>query len=182
MKIFNLGELIKKHFGAYPESATHPHVLEEKADLFSAVGIRSTELETVNFINALVYSFKPKLVLETGTHLGCGTIAIAHALEANKLGRLLTIEPNLDFICKAKVNVERLELLHRVKFIQDYSFNFFESYKGDPFDFVFFDSEASRKEEFEIVLKKNLFSDNAICLFHDTSSLRHLTFPADQEC
>lgn len=181
MKTANFGQSFKLCFGTYSEGKMHPHVPEEKADLFSTINMGSTEVETINFINAIVYSFKPKIALETGTHFGSGAIAIANALEANGFGKLITIEPYANFVSIAKNNLQNTELLHRVDIIQDYSFNFIESYKGEPFDFVFFDSDASRAEEFNMILRKNLFSENAVCIFHDTSAKRHLTFKADPE-
>jgi predicted O-methyltransferase YrrM len=66
-----------------------------------------------------------------------------------------------------------------VEFFQKTSFEVIETYKGPPFDFIFFDSDASREQEFNMVLERKLFSNNAICMFHDTSAKRYLSYKAD---
>jgi predicted O-methyltransferase YrrM len=180
MVITNFGQSFKRNFKTAVESKIHPHSPEEKANLFSTLTMGSTEVETINFINSIVYSFKPKLALETGTHLGCGTIAIATAMEFNGFGKIITVEPSKEFITIAKKHLRDAGALHRVEVIEGYSFDFIDSYRGDPFDFIFFDSEADRKKEFEMILERNLFAKNAACIFHDTSSLRHLTIGSDE--
>ncbi len=177
----NFGQQFKDLFTTFTENVIHPHASVERANLFSSMDMGSTEVETINFINAIAYCFKPAMALETGTYLGCGTIAIAQALEANGLGKLITMDVSGEFLAKAIANVKKAELSHRVEFIQDTSFNVIKNHKGPPFDMVFFDSEANRKDEFNLVVEKKLFAKNAICIFHDTSANRHLTFKADPE-
>lgn len=176
----NFGQEFKEKFRTHSESMVHPHTSEEKANLFSSMDMGSTEVETINFINSIVYCFKPSLVLETGTYLGCGTIAIAQALCANGFGKVITMDINESYQKIAKANVELVGLSKYVEFIQSSSFEVIKNYNGPQFDFIFFDSDASRKEEFEMIVERKLFSENAICMFHDTSAKRYLSYKADQ--
>ena len=53
---------------------------------------QSTELEVLDFLKALVTTVKPRLIVETGTFLGYGAIAMAQGLKSNGFGRVITIE------------------------------------------------------------------------------------------
>ena len=182
MRISNFGQDFKVIFGSVPEISVHPHSTKEKGELFSAVDTGSTEIETLNFINSLVYSYKPNTVLETGTMFGYGTIAISHAMECNGFGKVFTVDINREFIDKAVENVSRVGLSSRVQFFQGNSLDLIETWTGDKFDLVFFDSELNiRSKEFELIINKDLLSNEAICIFHDTSATRELTYTADLE-
>src|SRR5271170_7877802 len=52
----------------------------------------ATEVETLEFIYALVRLLKPSVCIETGTWLGYGTLYIAQALQDNGLGKVSTAE------------------------------------------------------------------------------------------
>jgi predicted O-methyltransferase YrrM len=67
------------------ESSLHPHVAEERSELFRAADGGSTEYEYLNLIHGLVLATKPTLVLETGTFRGYGTLALGSAIHRNGL-------------------------------------------------------------------------------------------------
>jgi predicted O-methyltransferase YrrM len=166
---------MKHIFGATLETEVHPHVAEEKADLFHAINSASTELETLNLLNALIYAYKPHVVLETGTYLGYGTIAIASALKTNGFGKVHTIERHSYLTREACANIKRYDpdLLDYIEMHIGESAIWLTEYEGKSFDFAFFDSElANRHIEFQIIESRNLFSSGALAMFHDTSRLR----------
>lgn len=162
-------------FSSVAEIDVHPHVEEERADLFRAVDIGSAELEILNFLNALIYLYKPRNVLETGTHRGFSAIAIASALKMNGFGKLHTLEYYPMWIDLASRNIEMYdrELVDYIEIHCTESTEWLKQYQGQPFDFAFFDSSLSeRYVEFEITKKRGLFSPEAFVMFHDTSRHR----------
>ncbi len=60
--------------------------------LWSMLDSQSTELEVLEFLKTLVTTVKPKLILETGTFLGHGTVKLAEGIRENGFGRVITIE------------------------------------------------------------------------------------------
>ena len=63
----------------FKETDVHPHVSEEKGDLFDASDGGSTEYEVLNWLHSTIRLLKPQEILETGGWDGLGTIALAHA-------------------------------------------------------------------------------------------------------
>src|SRR5512135_1049960 len=76
------------------ESDLHPHVAEERADLFDSLDGATTELEVLNWLHATIRLLKCENVLETGTYAGFGTVALASACRANGFGMVHTLEMN----------------------------------------------------------------------------------------
>ena len=170
---------LQSTFTCQSEIDVHPHVLEEKAHLFHALDGGSAELETLNFLNALIYLYKPENVIETGTHRGFSAIAIAVALKVNGFGRLHTLEYDPALIEVATKNIQRYDtdLMHYIEIHCAESRQWLGEYQGRPFDFAFLDSEpAYRHIEFSIIKQRNLFSLEAIAMFHDTSRYRNRYF------
>lgn len=157
---------------AHRESDVHPHCPDERADLFRAADGGSTEFEYLELLHALVRCLKPRLALETGTHHGLGTLAMACALKANECGTLVTIDVGG---CEDAVKMaHRFQLSEVVRFEQSDSIRFLAGYDGPPFDFAFFDSDlAIRGREHSVLLQRGKLSRGAVCAFHDTSPLRH---------
>jgi predicted O-methyltransferase YrrM len=150
-------------------------VPEELADRFTAIDGGSAELETLNFLNALVYLYKPRLVLETGTGQGFTTLAIATALLANGGGHVHSVELDPSTQATAAQRIARYEsfLVNVVTLHRGDSRQFIEEWAGAPFDFVFFDSLiAFRHTEFEMLQDRGLLAPQAVCVFHDTSRRR----------
>jgi len=169
------GNSLISKFGAFSEIAVHGHVPEERAMLYSAIDGCSTEIETLNFLNALVISWKPKLVIETGAFRGFGTIAIAAALKTNGFGKVYTCEldPNRMQECKDNVEAYNEELLPYIEFVCGDSLDLCRKFDHGKIDFAFLDSETwLRYQEFEILRDRGMFSEHAVMMTHDTSRLR----------
>lgn len=168
---------MKKDYPWYPENMgicrecdIHPHVPEEKAELFESTDGGSTELEVLNFLYACVRVMKPQLVLETGGWLGIGTLALASACKANGFGKVISIE----YLPEQCVRIEQVLEENRVhKFAEVVnmdSITYLQQNK-EVFDIGFFDSEPLiRTEEARICFENKTLRKLAV--FHDTSPYR----------
>lgn len=171
----NFGHWLAATVGAVREDDIHAHAPEERAELFSAVDGGSAEIETLNLLNALVFSSKPRLVLETGTGNGYTTLAIATALEANGLGHLHTVECDAGVSQSARNLLERLapSAARRASFHLGDSRELCATWGGEPFEFALFDSlVAFRHVEFRALKAREALAPGALCAFHDTSRRR----------
>jgi len=178
--LLNFAVALAERFGAVPENSVHPHVLEERSEMFSAIDGVSAELETLNFLNALIYLLKPLNVLETGTGSGLTTVAIASALMLNGAGVVHSIEIDAGERVKAAQRLAKFSqhLVDRVTLHAGDSRAFIGSWSGSPFDFCYFDSLiAFRHEELGLLLARHLITQNCTCVFHDTSRRRGEYFP-----
>src|SRR6202048_1172469 len=61
-------------------------------ELWRMLDSQTTEVEVLDFLKTLVTTVKPKLVVETGTFLGHGTVKLAEGLKENGFGKVITIE------------------------------------------------------------------------------------------
>jgi predicted O-methyltransferase YrrM len=171
----NFGQMLSTRVQVQREDRVHPHVPEERSHMFSAIEVGAGEVEVLNYLNALVYLLKPLQLLETGTGSGLTTLAVVAALQANGLGYLHTIDADPHAITRARGVVGALGpgLEGNIAYHLADSREFLASWKGGPFDFVFFDSlVAIRHIEFQILKERQLLKPNAVCVFHDTSRLR----------
>lgn len=171
----NFGRSFERLVPCVSEVHVHPHVEAENAGLFTSVGAGAAELETLTFLNALVYLTKPECVLETGTGSGYSAAAIASALRQNGRGRLHTVELDPAVARDAQANLSQVgdDLEPWVTFHVGDSLTLIREWQGPQFDFVFFDSlVAFRHVELELLMERSLLSANALCAFHDTSRLR----------
>lgn len=172
---------VEKHL----ESEVHPHCPQEKAELFCSFDNGSTEIEVLAFLRAIVQLIKPQFVLETGTFLGIGAIAIGHALRENGFGKLITLETKQELCEKAKEKIYNCGLSGYVEIVNMDSLQFIAqlSPRGFlKFDFAFFDSATPvRIKEFWSLWHKGLLAN--IVAFHDTSIYREktLTIPGEPQ-
>lgn len=154
------------------ESECHPHAPEEYAELFHCAGDGTTEVEYLNLINALVLATKPQWVLETGSLRGMGTLALAAGLAANGFGKLYSIDLQPSDLLRT--NLERYRLTDLVEVVAAHSITFCATWMGEPFDFGFFDSDVHcRAREHDILRRRGKLAPGAVCVFHDTSGIRH---------
>ena len=152
------------------ESEVHSHVPEEKSYLFKAIDGATTELEILNWLYATVQIVKPSKILETGSFIGVGTLAMAFACKINSFGKVYSLESKSVYLEDAKKLIQLAELNNFVEFIQEDSIEYLKKC-NHKFDIGFFDSENSiRAKECEICLDKNILTKMAI--FHDTSKHR----------
>ena len=159
-------------FGCFRETDVHPHCHEERGFLYHAIDGGTTEIETLNFLSALVYSWKPSLVLETGVYRGFGSIAIAAALKANGFGKVYSVEIVPERIEEARRHVEQFDptLNDHIEFVCGDSLETIRNFDRGRFDFAFLDSETwLRGKEFALLQELGRFKPGALAMFHDTS-------------
>jgi hypothetical protein len=125
----------------------------------------TAEVEVLEFLYALVRLIKPSYILETGTWLGAGAVAIGEALRDNGFGNLSTIEID-PLVCSfAKDRIRRYELDSYVEVLEGSSFDFSPK---QPIDFLFLDSAIDiRGQEFRRF--HEFLAEGAVVAFHDTS-------------
>ena len=128
----------------------------------------------------LISKFKPKSILEIGTHIGASTIHIASAIKANGLKTTLTTldirdvnstsnRPWEDFGSKYSPAemIEKLGCGAFVNFITDTSVGYFKK-SHQKFDFIFLDGDHAGTTVYqEIPLALKLLNSNGVILLHD---------------
>lgn len=154
------------------EALHHPHVPEEKGELFHSYDSQSTEEEYLYLLYAITYCLKPRQVLETGSYQGYGSSYIGAALRRNGSGHLTSLEHNDVYFKWAEEQVESNGLEDWVSLVKCESLEFLGG-SGRKFDLAFFDSTLPlRTKEFSICLERGLLDCGSMAAFHDTSRLR----------
>ena len=154
------------------EALNHPHVPQERAELFRSYDSATTEDEYLHLIYSLVYCLKPLQVLETGSWQGIGSAFICRALRRNGVGHLWTIEkaPKVAEVAREQLRINGLWELGTV--ITGDSLEWIAN-TSKKFDFAFFDSLLPlRCVELNLCLDKGLLSSGSFFAMHDTSRLR----------
>lgn len=128
--------------------------------------------------------FKPKTLLEIGTHIGASTVNIASALQYNHID--LQEKPTLRTVDIRDVNsikekpwlqfgsnkspidmIENLELELFVEFVTNTSINYFEK-STEMYDFIFLDGDHAAKTVYkEIPIALSKLNKGGIILLHD---------------
>lgn len=169
------------NLAAYKETDIHPHVDDEHSDRFHSSDSGSTEWEYLNLLYALVVAIKPVNILETGTAMGYGTLALAAAVRANGFGNVTTVDT--DSCTTAKELLQRFDLereapyvpdiprARTVHFVQQTGLEFCARVHNN-IDFAFFDSDVScRHHECATLIRRGKLK--GIATFHDASPLRY---------
>ena len=127
---------------------------------------QSTEIEVLDFLKSLVTTIKPQLIVETGTFIGYGAIALAQGLKANGFGRLITIEFDPAIYAKAK---ERIQAAGLSDWVETRNESSTETKINGAIDFLFSDSAlAIREQEIRRLLPQ--VSPRGLIAIHDASS------------
>jgi predicted O-methyltransferase YrrM len=126
----------------------------------------TAELETIEFLFALVRLVKPNFVLETGTWHGIAALAMGSGLRDNGRGRLLSIELDAKSHAVAQQRIRDADLESRVRLVCGSSLDFVPD---QPIDLVLFDSDLSLRSK-EFAHYQPYLAPGALVLFHDTSS------------
>ena len=162
------------------ESAAHPHVPSERAELFHCHDACSTEAEYLELWMALVGATKPENVLETGSYFGYGTKALGAAVKRNGFGKLYTIELADNCIERTKNVIEESKLGDTVVQIKRDTREFLKE-TNIKFGLAVFDSNLDyRIKEFRICLERDLLEKGDYAVFHDSSKVRE--FPKGERC
>lgn len=142
---------------------------------------QSTELEVLDFLKALVTTVKPRLIVETGTFLGYGTIALAQGLKANGFGRIITVESDPVIWAKAK---ERIKAAGLGDWVESRNESSTEITVDGTIDLLFSDSAIALREQ-EIRRLLSQISPQGLIAIHDASShfriVRDLVLRMEQE-
>jgi predicted O-methyltransferase YrrM len=142
---------------------------------------QSTELEVLDFLKALVTTVKPQLIVETGTFLGYGTIALAQGLKVNGFGRIITIEYDPVIYAKAK---ERIKASGLADWVESRNESSTETTINGRIDLLFSDSAiVVREQEIRRLLPQ--ISSRGLIAIHDAGShfkiVRDLALRMEQE-
>ena len=93
----------------YPESRyTTPRGECQHPEWWTATDWDSTELEVIDLLAGFVRGLQPEYVVETGTALAQGSVAIGRALRRNGHGRLVTLEVDHGRVERARWRCRRL--------------------------------------------------------------------------
>jgi predicted O-methyltransferase YrrM len=133
-------------------------------------------------IYCLIRHFKPRRVLEIGTHLGSSTLYISAALKQNArdgaAGQLLTVDvvdvngpdaawSRVGALRTPQQMLEDLGTAHLVRFCVADSLAFLRDHQG-PFDFCFLDGNHSAKWVYnEVQLVQRALRPDSVILLHD---------------
>ncbi len=154
---------------SYAEYVLHPHHPDERADLFAAEDGGGVEDEFRALLVGLIRSFKPKLILETGTYLGSLTRTLADACRLNGFGTVITVEADRERVAVARKHLSRGS---DVQLVHARSDEWLSIYDGPPFNLVVLDSDLrARVKEFTLICDRHL-APGAPVFVHDTSRLR----------
>lgn len=126
----------------------------------------SAEVEVLEFLQALVTTLKPNLVLETGTFMGVSTLRIAEGLKANGFGKVITCEIDPVVFAKAKQRIDGSGLGKWIEYRNESSL---ETKVSGTIDILFSDSAwETREPEVRHFLPQ--INPHGIILMHDASS------------
>ena len=177
---------LKNKIKIYNEKETHPDSKGLNSNFFSSISFESTEIEYLDLLHALVFSSKPKLILETGTNVGISAIALAFALKTNHNkgghnGHLISIDNDKQVQKKAIKLSEDLGLIHYITFIESNSLDFINNHHSNTqYDFIFFDSTRKvRHTEYYELHARGLIKKGALLIFHDTCNCPIKVDPSD---
>jgi predicted O-methyltransferase YrrM len=127
---------------------------------------QSTELEVLDFLKTLVITIKPRLVLETGTFLGHGTVKLAEGVKENGFGKVITIESDPAIRARAQ---KRFDDSGLAPFIESRLESSLDATVEGTIDLFYSDSHlANREAEIRRFLPQ--LDPRGVLVIHDASS------------
>jgi len=141
----------------------------------------TAEAEVLEFLQVLVTTIKPGLVVETGAFLGASTIWIARGLKANGFGKVVSCEFDPVVFTKAKEKIAASGLAEWIELRNESSL---EMQIDGTIDLFFSDSDMPiRSAEVKRFLPQ--ISPTGVVLIHDASShlkiVREAAFELERE-
>jgi predicted O-methyltransferase YrrM len=141
----------------------------------------TAEAEVLEFLQVLVTTIKPGLVVETGAFLGASTVWIAKGLKANGFGKVISCEFDPVVFAKAKEKIAASGLAEWIELRNESSL---EMKVDGTIDLFFSDSDMPvRAAEVKRFLPQ--ISPTGIVLIHDASShlkiVREAAFELERE-
>jgi prolipoprotein diacylglyceryl transferase len=126
----------------------------------------TAEVEVLEFLQCLMTTIKPRLVLETGTFLGVSTLYMAEGLERNGSGKIITCEPDKEVFAKAK---EKIDASGLGRWVDCRCESSLEIKVPGAIDVLFCDSLPELREP-EVRHFLPQVNPNGVILMHDASS------------
>lgn len=122
--------------------------------IWSMFDIKTPAIETLEFIYGLVRLSKPELAVETGAWRGYVAVAVGKALKENGVGKMITLEPDVDFFKVAQTHIRKHGLENRAEVLNQKVMSYLPS---EEIDFLVLTSEpkehASEFKHFRSKLK-----------------------------
>ncbi|HEY1265257.1 MAG TPA: CmcI family methyltransferase [Terriglobales bacterium] len=152
-------EFVQTEYIAPTPECPHP-------ERWKMVDPQSAEIEVLDFLESLVRTVKPELIVETGTFVGHSAIRMARALKANGFGKIITIEFDPAIYTKAN---ERFQASGLGDWIEARNASSLDSRIEGTIDVLFSDSDSPIREA-EIRKFLPQIRANGLVLVHDASS------------
>lgn len=167
------GALLPEYHRATPECPN-----PERWHMYDSM---TAEAEVLEFIQTLVMTIKPRLVVETGSFLGVSTVWIARGLKANGFGKVISCEFDPEVFAKAKEKIAGSGLAEWIELRNESSL---EMRVDGTIDLFFSDSDTPiRAAEVKRFLPQ--ISSTGVILIHDASShmkvVREAAFDMERE-
>ncbi len=153
------GDFVQDEYTPPTPECPHP-------ELWKMMDSQTSEVEVLDFLKSLVTTIKPRLIVETGTFLGYGTIKMAEGLKENGFGRLITIEYDPDIYAKAKQRIEGSGL---ADWIEARNQSSLDTQIDGTIDFLYSDSLLKIREQ-EIRKFLPQLDGRSLIAIHDASS------------
>ncbi|MGP0071172.1 MAG: O-methyltransferase [Bryobacteraceae bacterium] len=135
-------------------------------DLWRMRDSQTTEMEVLDFLKTLVTTTKPKLIVETGTFLGYGTLKLAEGAKENGFGRVITVE--FDPAIQARA-LERFKASGLSSWIESRLESSLESKIDETIDLLYSDSHLENREA-EVRRLLPRLDPRGLLVIHDASS------------
>jgi predicted O-methyltransferase YrrM len=153
------GESVHAEYTAATPECPHP-------ELWKMTDPQTSELEVLEFLESVVRTVKPHLIVETGTFIGHSAIRMAAAMRSNGFGRVITIEYDTAIYAKARENVDRSGLGDWIECRNESSL---ETRVKGTIDILFSDSHIKLREQ-EVRRFLPQIDPRGLILIHDSSS------------
>jgi predicted O-methyltransferase YrrM len=127
----------------------------------------ATEVEVLKLLYALVLATKPRVIVETGSYRGAGTVWLARAAKHNEFGKVHSCEVDENVLAEAKILLEHEQLDKYVELSSEPGLALIA--RLPRIDFAFLDSAIDgRVEEAQMVLAK--LSPAGVIAVHDSNT------------
>jgi predicted O-methyltransferase YrrM len=135
-------------------------------ELWSMLDSQTTEVEVLDFLKTIVTTIKPRLVVETGTFLGHGTVKLAEGVKENGFGRVITVEFDPEIRSRA---LRRFDASGLSPWIESRLESSLDTVIDGEIDLLYSDSHlANREAEIRRLLPQ--LNPRGLLIIHDASS------------
>jgi prolipoprotein diacylglyceryl transferase len=153
------GDILQPEYSRATPECPHP----ERWHMYDSM---SAEVEVLDFLQQLVKTVKPELIVETGTFSGLSTLRFAEGLKANGFGRVITCEYDAKIFAAAKQRFSSSDL---GKWIEARNESSLEMKVEGTIDMLFCDSDTPLRER-EVRRFLPQMNASGLILMHDANS------------